>query len=109
MTRFEVTVTIGNKPGLSDPEGQTILKDLVLKGKELAQLDSKKETVESFDNTSPHTRISAIRTAKVLRFTMDSASSDTAKSEVSAICDELHIYNPLVSVVDVAVSLVKNN
>ena len=33
MTNFEISVVIENKPGISDPEGDTILNDLVLKGK----------------------------------------------------------------------------
>ncbi len=32
MPSFLVHVVIENKPGISDPEGETILKDLVLKG-----------------------------------------------------------------------------
>ena len=32
MTNYQVYVTIENKPGISDPEGKTILNDLVLKG-----------------------------------------------------------------------------
>ena len=32
MATFNVHVTIENKPGISDPEGETILNDLVLKG-----------------------------------------------------------------------------
>ena len=30
MTNYQVHVTIENKPGISDPEGKTILNDLVL-------------------------------------------------------------------------------
>ena len=33
MTDYVVSVIIENKPGISDPEGDTILNDLVLKGK----------------------------------------------------------------------------
>ena len=33
MPEFNVTVIIENKPGISDPEGETILNDLVLKSK----------------------------------------------------------------------------
>ena len=33
MPNFQVSVVIENKPGISDPEGDTILNDLVLKGK----------------------------------------------------------------------------
>ena len=32
MPTYLVHVTIENKPGISDPEGETILNDLVLKG-----------------------------------------------------------------------------
>ena len=32
MGNYRVHVTIENKPGISDPEGKTILNDLVLKG-----------------------------------------------------------------------------
>ena len=32
MADYLVHVTIENKPGISDPEGKTILNDLVLKG-----------------------------------------------------------------------------
>ena len=32
MANYRVHVTIENKPGISDPEGKTILNDLVLKG-----------------------------------------------------------------------------
>ena len=32
MVEYRVHVTIENKPGISDPEGKTILNDLVLKG-----------------------------------------------------------------------------
>jgi len=33
MANFQISVVIENKPGISDPEGDTILNDLVLKGK----------------------------------------------------------------------------
>ncbi len=33
MPTYEIHVIIENKPGISDPEGDTILNDLVLKGK----------------------------------------------------------------------------
>ena len=48
MPLFKVHVTIENKPGISDPEGDTILNDLVLKG--------------SFSS------VSKIRSAKMLKF-----------------------------------------
>ena len=50
MATFNVHVTIENKPGISDPEGETILNDLVLKG--------------------THKTVSKIKTAKMLKFTI---------------------------------------
>ena len=77
MTIFNVHVTIENKPGISDPEGETILNDLVLKG--------------------THSTITTIKTAKMLKFTIKEKDKKIAKTKVQEICDELRIYNPMVS------------
>ena len=79
MADYSVHVTIENKPGISDPEGKTILNDLVLKGK----------------------NISKINTAKMLKFTITENDKESAQSKVREICDELRIYNPMVSVVTI--------
>ena len=86
MPVFEVSVTIENRQELSDPEGETILKDLVLK---------------SGGNGTPNHGISRIRTAKMLRMTIDSDDADSAMRDVRAVCDGLQIYNPLVSTIRV--------
>ena len=83
MTDYRVHVTIENKPGISDPEGKTILNDLVLKG--------------TYQN------ISQINTAKMLKFSISEKDKETAQSKVQEICDELRIYNPMVSVVTIDV------
>ena len=83
MTIFNVHVTIENKPGISDPEGETILNDLVLKGG---------------DST-----ISKIKTAKMLKFTIKEKDKKSAQTKVQKICDELRIYNPMVSKVTIDV------
>ena len=77
MAVFIVSVTIENKPGISDPEGKTILNDLILKGS--------------------HKSVSQIKTAKMLKFTLDEKDRKTAIDKVKEICDELRIYNPMVS------------
>jgi phosphoribosylformylglycinamidine synthase len=77
MTTFNVHVTIENKLGISDPEGETILNDLVLKG--------------------TNSTITTIKTAKMLKFTIKEKDKKSAKSKVKEICDELRIYNPMVS------------
>ena len=71
MTSYQVHVTIENKPGISDPEGKTILNDLVLKG--------------------THQNVSEIKTAKMLKFLIDENDKETAQSKVKEICDELRI------------------
>lgn len=77
MPDFQVSVVIENKPGISDPEGDTILNDLVLKGK--------------------NKNISKIRSGTILKFSITENDENAAKDEVLKICDELRIYNPLVS------------
>lgn len=83
MPLFKVYVTIENKPGISDPEGDTILNDLVLKG--------------SFSS------VSKIRSAKMLKFDIKEKNKIQAKKKVQELCDELRIYNPMVSKVTIQV------
>ena len=83
MTNYQVHVTIENKPGISDPEGKTILNDLVLKG--------------------THQNVTRINTAKMLKFSISEHDKDAAQTKVQEICDELRIYNPMVSVVTIDV------
>ncbi len=83
MATYKVHVTIENKPGISDPEGETILNDLVLKGS--------------------HKAISNIKTAKMLKFTIKETDKKTAGKKIQEICDELRIYNPMVSKVTIDV------
>ena len=68
---------IENKPNISDPEGDTILNDLVLKSK-----------------NSP---IKKIRAGKILKFTVEANDKKMAEKIVENICQELRIFNPLVS------------
>ncbi len=77
MANFQVSVVIENKPGISDPEGDTILNDLVLKDK--------------------NTNITQIRSGTILKFSVTESNEQSAKDAILKICDELRIYNPLVS------------
>ena len=81
MPLFVVSVIIENKPGLIDPEGDTILNDLVLKDKK--------------------TSVTKIRSAKMLKFEIDEKNKELAEKTILALCNELRIYNPLVSKVSV--------
>ena len=77
MPKYTVHVIIENKPNISDPEGDTILNDLVLKSK----------------NSS----IKKIRAGKILKFTVEANDKKKAEKTVEDICQELRIFNPLVS------------
>ncbi len=83
MPFFNVHVTIENKPGISDPEGDTILNDLVLKG-----------------NNSFVTKISS---AKMLKFKIKEKNKKLAETKIRKLCDELRIFNPMVSQISVQV------
>ena len=77
MSTYIVHVIIENKPNISDPEGDTILNDLVLKSK----------------NSS----VKKIRSGKILKFTVETSDKKNAEKIVENICQELRIFNPLVS------------
>ncbi len=77
MQLFEVQVIIENKAGMNDPEGETILNDLVLKG-----------------GTG---QVKKIRSAKMLKFNIESDTKESAENTVQKICNDLRIYNPMVS------------
>jgi len=81
MPSFKVSVIIENKPEINDPEGETILHDLVLKG----------------NNSS----VKKIRSAKMLKFEVDAKNMKIAEKIVRDLCNEFRIYNPLVSRVTV--------
>lgn len=81
MPSFMVRVTIENKPEIVDPEGDTILNDLVLKDKK--------------------TNVKKVRSAKMLKFLIDAKNKESAEKEVLDLCNEFRIYNPLVSKVSV--------
>ncbi len=74
---FIAIVTIENKNFLNDPEGETILNDLILK--------------------SGYFDVKSIRTAKSLKIELMAKNMDDAKIKVKKMCDDLRIYNPIVS------------
>ncbi len=78
MARHIINVYIENKPYISDPEGDTILKDLVTK--------------------RGYSNVKSIRVAKMLRFEVDADDIKEAEGIVRMLCDELRLYNPVLSV-----------
>ena len=81
MPSFVVNVIIENKPGLVDPEGDTILNDLILKDKTIS--------------------VKKVRSAKMLKFEIEEENKELAEKKVMTLCNEFRIYNPLVSKVSV--------
>jgi len=77
MSMYVVHVIIENKPNISDPEGDTILNDLVFKSKNFS--------------------IKKIRAGKILKFTIEARIKNKAVKTDENICLELRIFNPLVS------------
>ena len=77
MGMFQVEVAIQNKAHVRDPEGETILRDLVSYG--------------------GYAAVKEIRMAKLLRMLVEATDGDTAVQLVTKMCDDLRIYNPVVS------------
>jgi phosphoribosylformylglycinamidine synthase len=69
-----VGVVISNKEGARDPEGETILRDLVHRS--------------GFDE------VKNIRAGKYLRVDVEASGEEAAESLVRKMCDDLRIYNP---------------
>lgn len=83
MPYFEVHVIIENKPGIRDPEGETILNDLVLKAN--------------------YSSVKKIRSAKMLKFQINEKTKKLAEDKIRKLCDDLRIYNPVVSKITIEV------
>ncbi len=76
-TKFTAIVNIENKSFLNDPEGETILNDLILK--------------EGYHD------IVSVRTVKTLQIEIFAKNMDDATIKIKEMCDNLRIYNPIVS------------
>jgi phosphoribosylformylglycinamidine synthase subunit PurS len=75
--KYSVLVSIANKKYLPDPEGETILNDLILKG--------------GYDE------VEAVRCSKTINMLVRSRTEEQARRLVLRICTELRLYNPVVS------------
>ena len=77
VPKFLVQVVIENKPYINDPEGETIHRDLVVKG--------------------GYSSVQSVRSAKMLKMVVTSKSEKEAEATVRKLCEELRIFNPVVS------------
>jgi phosphoribosylformylglycinamidine synthase len=77
MAKYLVVVTIENKEQIGDPEGETIKKDLILR--------------------SGYSKVESVKSAKCYNIVINTNSEEEAKMDVAKLCEELRIYNPVVS------------
>ena len=77
MAKYLVVVTIENKEQIGDPEGETIKKDLILR--------------------SGYSKVESVKSAKCYNIVINTNSEEEAKKDVTKLCEELRIYNPVVS------------
>jgi phosphoribosylformylglycinamidine synthase subunit PurS len=77
VPKFIVQVIIENKPYINDPEGETIHRDLILKG--------------------GYSNVQSVRSAKMLKMVVNSKTEVDAEETVKELCQELRIFNPVVS------------
>ena len=76
--KYIVEIIIENKPAARDPEGETVMHDLVHK--------------------SGYTNVKSVRTGKLLRLNLEASSEEEAKDTVIRMVNELRIYNPVAHV-----------
>lgn len=77
MAKYLVVVTIENKEQVGDPEGETIKKDLILR--------------------SGYSKVESVKSAKCYNIVINTNSEEEAKTDITKLCEELRIYNPVVS------------
>ncbi len=83
LETFHVEVVVENKPYVRDPEGETILKDLLV--------------------SNNYSFVKQVRTARLLRMQVEAENQQLALKMVSKMCDDLRLYNPVVSSCSVSI------
>ena len=82
-SNYTVEVVVENKPLARDPEGETIHRNLILKG--------------------GYSQVTNVRAGKLLRMSVEAGSPEDARQLVKKVCDDLRIYNPAAHVCQVRV------
>ncbi|MGQ9719781.1 MAG: phosphoribosylformylglycinamidine synthase subunit PurS [Candidatus Jordarchaeum sp.] len=83
MNNYVLEIVIENKPAARDPEGETILKDLI--------------------NQNGFEMVKNVRSGKFLRVNLEAESKEKAKNIVYRMCNDLRIFNPVIHVVTINV------
>ena len=79
LSLFKIAIQILNKSSIKDPEGETIMNELI--------------------SRAGFSDVKSLRTGKILEMEIESNSLEEAKEQVQKLCDDLRIYNPLVSTI----------
>ncbi|HMK58137.1 MAG TPA: phosphoribosylformylglycinamidine synthase subunit PurS [Nitrososphaeraceae archaeon] len=88
MNKYLVNVIIENKQDIGDPEGETVYKDLMING--------------------GYSSVQSVRCGKCLKIIIKAKSIENARKDIVKMCDELRIYNPIVSTFTITgISIVK--
>jgi phosphoribosylformylglycinamidine synthase PurS subunit len=80
---FSIEIVISNKPRARDPEGETIVRDLIHK--------------EGFHS------VKEVRTGKLLTVRVEAPNEDEARKKVLQMCNDLRLYNPVAHALNVRV------
>ena len=83
MANYVVEVVIESKPAARDPEGDTIAGDLMRK--------------------NGFGMVKGVRTAKLLRITLEAGSEAEARKIADRMCNELRLVNPVAHVYSINV------
>jgi phosphoribosylformylglycinamidine synthase PurS subunit len=78
---FSVEIVISNKPQARDPEGETIMRDLI--------------------HREGLTSVKEVRTGKLLAVKIEAANENEARDKVVSMCNDLRIYNPVAHSINV--------
>ncbi|MGA8855556.1 MAG: phosphoribosylformylglycinamidine synthase subunit PurS [Candidatus Bathyarchaeia archaeon] len=81
---FSVEVIISNKPQARDPEGETIIRDLIHK--------------------NGFRFVKEVRTGKLLVLKIEASKEEEAKNKALLMCNDLRLYNPVAHAVNIRVS-----
>jgi phosphoribosylformylglycinamidine synthase len=83
VNNYVLEIVIENKPAARDPEGETILRDLM--------------------NQNGFEMVKNVRSGKFLRVNLEAESREQAKNIVYRMCNDLRIFNPVIHVVTINV------
>ncbi len=81
---YAIEVVVENKPLARDPEGETIQRNLILKG--------------------GYAQVTNVRAGKLLKMKVKADSAEDARRLVQKLCDDLRIYNPAAHVCQVRIA-----